>query len=32
MTIWRAFRTGKGIMIAILGVSHVTYAQESCTV
>lgn len=30
MTIWRAIRTGKGIMIAILGVSHVTFAQESC--
>lgn len=32
MTIWRAFTTGQGIMIAILGVSHVTFAQESCKV
>ena len=30
MTIWRAIKTGKGIMIAILGVSHVTFAQASC--
>jgi len=30
MTIWRAIRTGKGLMIAILGVSHVTFAQTSC--
>ncbi len=30
MTIWRAIETGKGIMIAILGVSHVTFAQASC--
>lgn len=30
MTIWRAIKTGKGIVIAILGVSHVTFAQESC--
>jgi len=30
MTIWRAFRTARGIMIAILGVSHVTFAQASC--
>ena len=30
MTIWRAIKTGKGIMIAILGISHKTYAQESC--
>lgn len=29
MTIWRAIRTGKGIMIAILGVSHVTFAQAA---
>ena len=31
MTIWRAVKTGSVIMIAILGVSHVTFAQESCT-
>jgi hypothetical protein len=31
MTIWRAIKTGKGVMIAILGVSHVTFAQASCT-
>lgn len=30
MTIWRAIRTGQGIMIAILGVSHVTFAQAAC--
>jgi hypothetical protein len=30
MTIWKAIGTGKGIVIAILGVSHVTFAQESC--
>ncbi len=30
MTIWRATKTGNTIMIAILGVSHVTFAQESC--
>ena len=30
MTIWRAIRTGQGIMIAILGISHVTFAQASC--
>ena len=29
MTIWRAIKTDKGIMIAILGVSHVTFAQAS---
>jgi len=32
MTIWRAIRTGKGIMIAILGVSHVTFAQSACKI
>lgn len=32
MTIWRAIKTGKGIMIAILGISHVTVAQASCKV
>ena len=30
MTIWRAIKTGEGTVIAILGVSHVTFAQESC--
>ncbi len=30
MTIWRAIKTDKGVMIAILGVSHVTFAQASC--
>ena len=32
MTIWRAFNTGRGIMIAILGISHVTLAQTACKV
>ncbi|ADU62763.1 hypothetical protein Daes_1751 [Pseudodesulfovibrio aespoeensis Aspo-2] len=30
MTIWRTIKTDKGVMIAILGVSHVTFAQASC--
>jgi|GEM_PF-2117340 len=30
MTIWRATKIGGVIMIAILGVSHVTFAQDSC--
>jgi hypothetical protein len=30
VTIWRAIKTDKGVMIAILGVSHVTFAQASC--
>ncbi len=30
MTIWTATKTGDGIVIAIIGVSHVTFAQESC--
>jgi hypothetical protein len=29
MTIWRAVKTGKSTVIAILGVSHVTFAQEA---
>lgn len=29
MTIWRAVKTGTGIVIAILGVSHVTFAQAA---
>ena len=29
MTIWRAVKTGAVIMIAILGVSHITLAQDS---
>lgn len=30
MTIWRAAKIDGVIMIAILGVSHVTFAQEAC--
>ena len=30
MTIWRAIKTGDTVMIVILGVSHVTFAQNAC--
>jgi hypothetical protein len=30
LTIWRAIKIGGVVVIAILGISHVTFAQESC--